>query len=128
METSKERELLERKQKQIPKFTNKTMSQKKQLLLKIKKKESYVEMMSKSLTKPTKILVVDDTIFNIVTMKIMLKCIKLLNIDEAYNGQQAIDKVKKNKYDLIIMDMDMPVMDGIQTTKKLKEMMSKKEI
>jgi PAS domain S-box-containing protein len=37
-------------------------------------------------------------------------------VDEAINGQEAIEKVQKNTYDLILMDIQMPVMDGLEST------------
>lgn len=40
--------------------------------------------------------------------------------DEAENGNQAIDLVMNNKYDLIIMDIMMPKMDGFQAIKEIK--------
>jgi len=45
------------------------------------------------------------------------------NIDlviEAYNGQDLIDKLKLNTPDVVLLDLKMPVMDGIETTKYLK--------
>ena len=46
----------------------------------------------------------------------------------AENGQAAIDQAKKNKFSLIFLDCQMPVMDGYETAKKLREMMQKNEI
>ncbi len=42
-------------------------------------------------------------------------------VDIANNGQQALDLYEKNKYDIVLMDIQMPVMDGITATKKLKD-------
>ncbi len=59
------------------------------------------------------ILVVDDEIMNQEVIK------KILNkegysILTADNGQDAIDRVKENKIDLVLMDLMMPVMDGFE--------------
>ncbi|MFP4460058.1 MAG: response regulator [Candidatus Zixiibacteriota bacterium] len=43
------------------------------------------------------------------------------NISIAENGQQAIEMLKKEKYDLILMDVQMPVMDGITATKIIRQ-------
>ena len=59
-----------------------------------------------------KLLVVDDNLLNI---KVFKKAIKDLNfeVDECYNGQEALDKIElNNDYDIIFMDIKMPVMDG----------------
>ncbi len=40
-------------------------------------------------------------------------------IDQASNGKEAVDMVKANKYDLVIMDIRMPEMDGIEALGKI---------
>ena len=66
-----------------------------------------------------KLLVVDDNLLNI---KVFKKAIKDLNfeIDECYNGQEALDKIElNNDYDIVFMDIKMPVMDGEEAIKHL---------
>jgi len=41
-------------------------------------------------------------------------------VEQAFNGQQALDKVPAGNYDLVLMDMHMPVMDGHQATQRLR--------
>ena len=43
-------------------------------------------------------------------------------VGEAGNGEEAIDQTRKLQPDLIIMDVAMPVMDGVEATKRIKEM------
>ena len=38
------------------------------------------------------------------------------------NGQEALDQAKEQKYDLILMDMQMPVMNGFEATQKIREL------
>lgn len=67
-----------------------------------------------------KVLLVED---NIVNQKIALKMLDKmdLEVDLAENGLLALEMVNDNKYDLILMDMMMPVLDGIAATEKIIE-------
>jgi two-component system chemotaxis response regulator CheY len=68
-----------------------------------------------------KILIVDDAAF----MRMMIKDILVKNgyevAGEAENGLKAIEKYKEVKPDLVIMDITMPELDGIQTVKEIKK-------
>ena len=66
-----------------------------------------------------KILLAED---NIVNQKVTAGMLEKLGIgvDIAENGQEAINAMKKKKYDLVIMDVQMPVMDGITATQKIR--------
>jgi signal transduction histidine kinase len=67
-----------------------------------------------------KVLIVDDVDINLYVAKEMLSPYGL-HIDLAESGAEAIEKITQNKYDLVFMDHIMPVMDGIETTKKIRE-------
>lgn len=47
-------------------------------------------------------------------------------IDVANNGADAVEKVREKKYDLILMDLMMPIMDGFAATKAIREIESEK--
>lgn len=67
-----------------------------------------------------KILLVDD---NPVNLKVGSKMIEKLghHCDQSENGYDAIEQSRKNDYDLIFMDVQMPEIDGVETTKKIRE-------
>ncbi|MDB5286195.1 MAG: hypothetical protein JWR05_1144 [Mucilaginibacter sp.] len=66
------------------------------------------------------ILVVDDNKMNIMIASKFLKKWQA-NVDEALNGKIAVDMVNNKAYDLIIMDLQMPVMDGFKATAIIKQ-------
>ena len=65
------------------------------------------------------VLLVEDNITNQKFMKIILSKHKL-SFDLASDGFEAIELYKKNKYDMIFMDENMPNMSGIETTKEIR--------
>ena len=67
-----------------------------------------------------KVLIVDDNELNI---KVAKRAMKALNfeIDECYNGKECLEKTLENKYDLILMDIMMPVMSGESAMRELKQ-------
>ncbi len=71
--------------------------------------------------KNANILLVED---NAINQKIIILSLKNMvkNIDIANNGKDALDKFGISKYDLILMDIQMPVINGIVATKKIREL------
>lgn len=70
--------------------------------------------------KKTSILIVDDNISILKTMSFVLRR-KGYDVSTAKNGLEAIDKVKEKKFDLIFMDIKMPLLNGIETYKKINK-------
>ncbi|MBD0402331.1 response regulator [Flammeovirga sp. EKP202] len=66
-----------------------------------------------------KVLIVEDNPFNILLLRGILEQWDL-EIDEAENGKIAVDLVKVNNYDLILMDIQMPEMDGVEATEIIR--------
>ena len=67
-----------------------------------------------------KVLVVDDSN---VTRKLVSRAFEKANfiVDTASNGAEGVEKLKQAIYDIAFMDIDMPVMNGFEATKKLRE-------
>lgn len=74
---------------------------------------------------PLKILLVEDNLVNQQIAQAMLKMLGYES-DLANNGQEAVDMVKSQKYDLIFMDLQMPIMDGYEATRIILEELNMK--
>jgi two-component system chemotaxis response regulator CheY len=75
-------------------------------------------------------LIVDDSS---VMRKIVERCLRQAGMDlgqvlEASNGAEALALVNENAFDLILSDINMPVMDGLEFVKHLKELESAKNV
>ncbi|MBN1695733.1 response regulator [candidate division WOR-3 bacterium] len=85
------------------------------------KKEKLEERKKTAVSIPhLKILLVEDNTDNRLLIEAFLKKFPV-EIDAAENGQIAVDKFKDNKYDIVLMDMQMPVMDGFTATKTIRD-------
>lgn len=78
---------------------------------------NLVEVNSKN--KRKKILLVDDAEDNRMLVRAFLKDAEV-ELEEAENGEVALLKFKETKYDLVLLDLQMPVMDGYETVKLMR--------
>ena len=74
-----------------------------------------------------RVLVVDDLDMNLVVFKGLLKN-SGVEIDTCISGTLCLDMVVEKKYDIIFMDHMMPIMNGIETFRKMKELDNNKNI
>lgn len=87
---------------------------------KISESETPV-LKSEFITPDASILIVDDNKMNLMVAKNLLKHTKA-KITTCMSGEETIELVKENKFDIILLDHMMPHMDGIETLKILKSM------
>ncbi len=66
-----------------------------------------------------RILVVDDDAMNLKRTQMILE--KFYNVLLAESGREALEKIKCEKIDLILLDIAMPIMDGLETFKRMKD-------
>jgi two-component system invasion response regulator UvrY len=68
-----------------------------------------------------KILIADDhTIFREGLKHILSECSDVIVADEASNGREVLDKIWNNEYDMVLLDISMPGMTGLEALKQLK--------
>ena len=69
----------------------------------------------------TRVLIADDhAIFREGLRQILEDVPDLQVVDEASRGQEVLDKIEKNDYDLILLDIAMPGLSGLETLKLIK--------
>lgn len=88
----------------------------------IKPKTSNL-IIDENLLKGKRVLLVEDNEFNQIIAISMLEKWHV-NIDTAENGKIALEKLKTKTYDLILMDKQMPIMDGIQASRIIRQEMN----
>ena len=66
-----------------------------------------------------KVLICDDSLLARKNLRDGLKTAGCPNVTETKDGQQAVDAYKKERYDVVFLDIVMPVMDGITATREI---------
>ena len=66
-----------------------------------------------------RVLIAEDNDSNFILMTYILK--KNYEYERATNGQEAVDMVEKGNYDIVLMDIKMPVMDGMEAARLIKQ-------
>ena len=73
------------------------------------------------------ILVVED---NLINLRLLVASLTRIGhrVEQASDGRAAIEKFLENKYDVILMDIMMPLMDGVTATKEIRKLEQEKGI
>ena len=72
-----------------------------------------------NLATPKRVLVAEDTPFFRQLVKSYLSSETMI-VDTAVNGKEALDMLGRDKYDLLLSDIEMPIMDGIELIKEVR--------
>ena len=83
------------------------------------KKNNNIVTMPKALKGKT-VLVVDDNIMNIMIANIILKKYDVV-LSKASNGEEAVNYLKNNECDLVLMDLQMPVLNGYEASEIIRQ-------
>ena len=83
------------------------------------KKNNNIVTMPKALKGKT-VLVVDDNIMNIMIANIILKKYDVV-VSKASNGEEAVNYLKNNECDLVLMDLQMPVLNGYEASEIIRQ-------
>jgi len=92
-----------------------------------KLQKNFQSFQTPEVLKGSRILIVDDEEFNLHLLRNILSKWKI-EFDEAENGQEAVHFAERSLYTLILMDIRMPILNGIEATKKIKASGNKAKI
>jgi CheY-like chemotaxis protein len=88
----------------------------------VEEAQAAADMARQLADQPFQILLVDDNAVNLLVARMMLKkCFPKVEIVEASSGAMALDMLRTQHFDLTLMDMVMPEMDGMQATERLRQ-------
>ena len=88
----------------------------------VKEAQAAADMARQLADQPFQILLVDDNAVNLLVARMMLKkCFPKVEIVEASSGAMALEMLRTQHFDLTLMDMVMPEMDGMQATERLRQ-------
>jgi len=72
-------------------------------------------------------LIAEDNIVNKFLIRKLLKRLGCVHVVAVNNGLEALEEAKLNRYDVVFMDVNMPIMDGIEATEKIRKEIPEKD-
>jgi CheY-like chemotaxis protein len=110
-------------------FSFSVLAKRMQAQLKAEPKEVYSVEFKRDLgeTFPLRILVAEDNELNLQLMGLMFKQLGFA-FEVAKNGQEAVDKVREQEFDLVFMDVQMPVKNGMEATEEIRKIPGKESL
>ncbi|NVJ86016.1 MAG: response regulator [Algoriphagus sp.] len=83
--------------------------------------KSWAKIRNESGKYPFKVLLTEDNDLNLQLMGMMLDQLGF-TYEVAQNGEEAVEKVKNGNFDIVLMDVQMPVMNGLEATRAIRKM------
>jgi CheY-like chemotaxis protein len=80
-----------------------------------------------ALKHPAKILLVDDQPLNHKIVTLFLQRLGYKSVEVAHNGREGVDAVNQGDFDIVFMDLQMPIMGGIEASKEIRRNFSLKQ-
>ncbi|MCP4692328.1 MAG: response regulator, partial [Desulfobacterales bacterium] len=80
----------------------------------------FTEKRDEKVSRPLQILLAEDIAANRKVIKLFLKT-EFIDLDMAEDGKTAVEKFKRRKYDVVLMDIEMPVMNGFEATRAIRD-------
>lgn len=87
----------------------------------LKKEDEGILLLNKNNDNVIKILIAEDVSYNLDMLVKMLDSIGYKNVDTCSDGLQAIEKIKNNKYNILLLDLKMPIKDGFEVASFIRE-------
>ncbi len=100
--------------------------QDKNIIMKMESADNELNQEVGKINKARILIVEDNEINRLVAKDILLNA--GFAVGEAENGKDAVEKVEREKYDLVLMDIQMPVLDGYEATEIIREKYTKQEL